>query len=303
MPSTRNPLLSLDAKGSIADTLTYQDHPSGTIVRSKPTPTQRLTLPVQYQRWLYIDYCALWRQQSQATKLTYRMAGSEQHLTGFQYWMKYHLTNLPDIAAYWKLDINNQPTTPDASRNSNTLTVTGASPITGTIDRAFNFDGANDILSAPHTPSLMPTAFTLECFFTLRGNGTGRYQLFLNKYPFPSSAGYYLERDQTTKKISFGVRDPIAGASVLTDPVAPTIGVTYHYLATFDGNLNLYRNGTHIRGPQAGTMAANTEPFQIGAWRQYTEWCQCRIDQVILYNRILTPADIARHSARRWPPQ
>ena len=50
MSKIKAPLLSLKAHGTIANSLTYQDRSTKTIVRRKPTPTGLKSLKQTYQR-------------------------------------------------------------------------------------------------------------------------------------------------------------------------------------------------------------------------------------------------------------
>lgn len=166
MTKTKTPFFSLGSKGSVADTLTSQKRGVSTLIRSKPSPTYRRTLPQLYQRWLYEDYAYLWTQQSAATRAEYRTGGSRFHLTAFQYWIKYHLTNLPDISLFYKLDTHIGTLVLDSSRHSNNGILFGPSYQSGQISTSLYFDGLNDYLSIS-TPSAMAFGtgdFSL-CFF------------------------------------------------------------------------------------------------------------------------------------------
>ncbi|GAJ14702.1 unnamed protein product, partial [marine sediment metagenome] len=50
MAKLKKPLLSLGARGTIADTLTFQKRQGIDLVKRKPVPSQPRTLPQMYQR-------------------------------------------------------------------------------------------------------------------------------------------------------------------------------------------------------------------------------------------------------------
>lgn len=168
MAKVKNPLLSLGARGKLGD-ITYLRRRHTDIAEKTPVLPYFLTLPAQYQRWLYQDYAYLWRQQDEATRKAYAAGGLRFHLTGFQYWMKYHLTNLPDLAAWWTLDEKSGATAHDRSRNANHGTILGASPTGGLIDGALRFDGLNDLVQIPSSPSLIQgtKSFTILAFINV----------------------------------------------------------------------------------------------------------------------------------------
>ncbi|MBA7586890.1 hypothetical protein ES708_28897 [subsurface metagenome] len=165
MAKTKSPLLSFGARGTIADSLTFQKRNQGTIARTKPIPKDPYSLAQAYQRWDYQDYAYLWTLQSEAVKQTYRTRASRYHITGFSLWMREHLRDLPDLAGRWHLDEKAGAIAYDSSKQKHNLTIIGASPAPGLINGGFSFDGINDYLIAPATGSLLNfTAKTVEFF-------------------------------------------------------------------------------------------------------------------------------------------
>lgn len=154
MTKLKAPLLSLEAHNSLAGTLTYQRRQRTNFVRRKPSPGNVVTLPRQYQRWLYEDYVDWWNEQTPAVKRQYEVLGAPLHLTGYQYWMREHLRDLPDIALDWHLDAIIAGQTLDSSRNANTGTVFGCTVQPGLIANAFFFDHLDDRVTRTLTPSL-----------------------------------------------------------------------------------------------------------------------------------------------------
>ena len=301
MSKTKTPVLSLEARGSISDSLTFAKRRGVNIVEKKPIPAYRQTLPQMYQRWLYEDYAYLWRQQSAATKQEYASAGVRHHLTGFQYWMKYQLTNLPDIAGWWKLDDNLGATCIDSSRNQNTGTIIGASPATGLIDGCLDFDGINDYVNCGDSPSLRPTtAITILAFIRPRSWGNDGTIIRKGKFAI-ARTGYNLDIDNSTD-----FRFLLYNAKLVTFPVAGYSLDTWIALAaTWETNtpLNLYINADLkvSSAPWAGPIANDNQPCIIGREGLTDDEFDGLIDHVIIYNRTLDQTEITRHSLRRYP--
>jgi len=256
-----------------------------------------------YQRWLYNDYAYLWRQQSLATRASYRAAGSRYHLTGYQYWMKHNLAKLPDIVAWWKADINTAPTTPDSSRNAYTATVFGASPATGTINGCFSFDGLNDYLDAGTGVSL-ELPFTVECFFKRGRLATfdaliGNFDVILGLY-----RGFWLILDGPTNKMHCVMGD----GTVQTTPslgLFDSTTVFYHIACTFtSAAVTLFTNGTPDSWVGAIPYADGLSPLIIARRPDNLQNpFDGLIDNIIIYNRELDQAEIIRHSERSYPLQ
>lgn len=293
--------MSLGARGTLGDTLTLQKRGAATLIRTKPIPAYRRSLLQVYQRWLYEDYAYLWRQQSIATKQEYASSGSRFHLTGFQYWMKYNLTNLPDIAAYWKLDEASGAIAYDSSRNQNAGTIIGASPTTGVIDGARLFDGVNDHIDVANSPSLSTgDELTIETFITPYDMSVHVGSVYRSIIAKSLATHLWL-----IVLIAGGFGARIAGVEVSFAHAFDSL--PHHFAATAKSNdfIILYWDGyfkAQIALPLAIPSSANT--LYIG--NDPTGGFLVRpfdgiIDQGIYYTRVLDPTEILRHSLRRYP--
>ncbi len=294
-------LFSMEAKGSIANSLTFQHEARRAYVRSKPTPTDPLSLAQQYQRWLYQDYVAWWHDQTPAVKATWESSARPYHMSGFAYWMRDMLTNLPDISLGLHLDWARAGSTTDFSKNNHTASVFGTAPLPGRIDQAFSFDGLDDYISIPHAPSLSTVPFTFDFFIFNRGQAT--HGAIITKRKLSSGEGdydFYVISDNRLWFAFFNLwwREAYSTASL-------ALNAWSHVMFTWDNNTCVfYINGqldsTHVLGvPNVPT----TQNALIGKlnWPGIERWQTGIIDHFIYYNRLLTPADALRHSLRRYP--
>lgn len=302
MSKPKTPLLSLGARGSLGDAITYQKRKRSTIVREKPVPSYTYTLPQAYQRWLYEDYSYLWTQQSQAIKRQYAATGSRYHLTGFQYWMKYQLTHLPDIVAWWKLDDTGDTTTPDSSRNNNPATIYGASPALGIISSCRNFDGLNDYLEVPYNPIFdLTTTFTFTAFVNYTP-GVRPYPTIIGKPP-AFYTNYHFHIRDSDLHLGLVWRNPSGFAShYSTSPVLTNQWC--HCTAIYNGtHILFYIAGQFINSvPKASSPTAETGVLRLAYHTGVSELFVGRIDDVRIYNRVLDSTEILRQSQRRYPP-
>lgn len=303
MTKQKQPLLSLEAHGSLADFITFQTRGPLDIARKKPRLPYFLTLPVQYQRWLYQDHAYLWTQQSAATQKAYRAAGVHHHLTGFQYWMKDMLTRLPYLAGYWKLDDNHGPTLQDSSRNTNTGTITGASPAEGPIAGGLSFDGLNDLVSFGNHASLdfINDSFTIELW--LKHPPRPQLQHVLNKLTVAALPGWTF-RVPSNGKHEFLVFDG-AAASILTSAAAYHDDEWHHVVAIRDrpnNRLLMANDGqweTSLADP-TGSIS-NTRNLYLATRDATDRWFLGQADHLTLWNIAFPYA--STHSNRRYPPQ
>lgn len=302
MAKTKTPFFGLEAHGSVGRSITAQGLPNETSVRTMPLPTYRLTLPQRYQRWLYQDYVYLWNKPGYLNRDKYRSLGVPFHLTAFQYWLKYCLTNLPDITGYWKFDLRSDSVIIDSSRNANHGTVFGASPATGRIDGGFSFDGINDRIDVPSSPSLIdPPARTFLIFFNAPSfTGTER---MLEHQGFLGALGgdqIYLRNNANTLDCDI-IND--AGASVgHSQAFIPNQWNCFGY--TWDGNsVQRYLNGYAV-GPHqalASPIAFSATALQCGH-RNLALWMLGLIDNRIIFNRALDASEMLTWAGRRYPP-
>jgi len=301
MALTETPFFGLGSHGTIGGLLTSQKRGSATLLRKKPVPTDPFTLAQSYQRWLYEDYAYLWTQQSAATRAEYRTAGSRFHLTGFQYWMKYHLTHLPDIAGMWHLDAHIGATTPDSSRHLNHATIFGASPSTGYIDGALYLDRINDYLRIPRQPQYDFRNGTLTLDFFLRINNTTDWIYIINhRGGLPNI--WALTWSPAGKLYLY--IDP--GNAVDSAIGHITAGQLHHIICHYqDQSLNGH---IFIDGIDR-TAAVNNRAFTFGAGDIYvgvrasdlTQNLDGDLDHLIIHTRELDQTEITRHSLRRYP--
>lgn len=301
MAKTKTPFLSLGSQGSIGNALTTQKRGRLTMLRAKPIPTYRRTLPQQYQRWLYEDYAYLWTQQTEATKRTYAATGSRYHLTGFQYWMKYNLTNLPDIVALWHLDESAGAIAYDSSRNNNNGTITGASPILGTIDGAQNFDGLNDRIIIPSSATalnLTTTSFTF-IFFVNPTNFTVNRWLYSRGLWNTDGLDIFLDtiaRIRLRVYQAGAIQLPYNTNARLTAGVFNFVGIVAN-----DGVVTYYINSTsYSTTPNILAPASANRNAYIGSYNG-ASFLLGILDHLIIYNRALDSTEVLRHSLRRYP--
>jgi hypothetical protein len=101
---------------------------------------------------------------------------------------------------------------------------------------------------------------------------------------------YYLAADSTSGKPA--TRSTSAGALFGTG--ALTTNAWTHLAGTYDGTtLRLYVNGVQVSSrAQTGAIAVSTNPLQIGGDTLYGQYFQGRIDEIRVYNRALSAAQI-----------
>ncbi|PYN28692.1 MAG: hypothetical protein DMD98_21940, partial [Candidatus Rokuibacteriota bacterium] len=182
-------------------------------------------------------------------------------------------------------------TVADASGNGNTGTINGATWTTaGRYGSALVFDGTSTSVTVANAASLrLTTGMTLEAWVYPTGALTG-WRAVIDK----NVDGYYLmaSSDQGNRPAVGGAWPP--GARITRGPTGLGLNTWTHLAATFDGaTVRLYVNGAEaVSQAQTAALTPTAGTLQIGADSYTGENFAGRIDEVRIYNRALSAAEI-----------
>jgi hypothetical protein len=199
------------------------------------------------------------------------------------------------LVAAFSFDEASGATVSDVSGHGNHGTISGAARVSGRFGRALSFDGVDDLVSIADSASLaLASGATIEAWVrptllsgwrtvALKESATGlAYALYAHDdVPRPAFTA------------NFGGDDVSApGAAALP------VGAWSHLAATYDGAaMRLYVNGTLVRTRAAtGTFISTSQPLRIGGNAVWGEYFAGSIDQVRIYDRALTAAQIVANS-------
>ena len=175
-------------------------------------------------------------------------------------------------------------------------TIAGATWTTqGRFGGALTFDGVNDWVTVADANDLDFTAgMTLEAWVypTAMGNGSWRTVLLKER---PGGETYNLYAHATNVTATYVVR--AAQPSVPLDARGPSplaVNTWTHLAATYDGStLRLYVNGTEVgTRTVAGPLLTSSGVLRLGGNSVWGEYFSGRLDEIRIYNRALTTAEI-----------
>ena len=175
---------------------------------------------------------------------------------------------------------------------SNVGTVSGPTWAAGKFGSALSFDGVNDIVNIPDAASIdLTTAMTLEAWVRPTTLGSGWRTVLLKEQP-----GNYVYALYGTTNASRPSGNVIAGGvdHDLRGNSALALNTWAHLATTYDGTtLRLYVDGV-LAGSEAatGAIATSTGALRIGGNAIWGEYFAGLIDEVRIYNRSLTQAEI-----------
>jgi len=196
------------------------------------------------------------------------------------------------VAAYGFEETSGAAVT-DASPARNNGAIAGAArTASGRYGRALSFDGLDDVVTIAGSPSLdLSTGMTLEAWVRPTAL-SGWRSVVLKERPGGLAYGLYAHDNAPRPAATVFVEDDVSAAGTTAIP----LNAWTHVAATYDGaDLRLYVNGT-LAGTQAaaGRLPPSADPLRIGGNLVWGEHFTGRIDEVRVYNRALSPAEIAR---------
>ena len=194
------------------------------------------------------------------------------------------------VAAY-SFDEGAGTTAADASGRANTGTlVNGPTWAAGRNGTALQFDGTNDRMRINHADSLnLTTASTFSTWIYPTAAQTG-WRTILQK----EVDAYFLSSTTSTGVPATGGTLNSSCCHDVFAPGALPLNTWTHIAATYDGaQMRIYINGVQVASAaRSGTYQSTTAPLWVGGSAWYGEHFQGRLDDLRIYNRALSAAEI-----------
>jgi glucose/arabinose dehydrogenase len=198
---------------------------------------------------------------------------------------------LPGLVAAYGFDEGGGGTLTDRSGHAHHGTLSGpAWSAAGKSGGALSFDGIDDHVRIPdHAELDLTTGMTLEAWVRPSALSGWRTVVFKEQATHMTYALYAATSTgpPTGQAYVGGQRDARGTAPI-------PAGAWTHLATSYDNStLRLYVNGTQVRTLAAGgPMTVSTGPLKLGGNAIWREWFAGLMDDVRIYNRALTPAEI-----------
>lgn len=204
---------------------------------------------------------------------------------------------LPGLVAGYAFNEGTGSTTQDVSGNNLTGTISGATWTTaGRFGGALAFDGVNDWVTVADANALdLTTGMTLEAWVFPIAAGSGTWRNVLIKERANGEVYNLYAKADTNVPAVYVVRSAQTGTPLdARGTAALPLNSWTHLSATHDGTtLRLYVNGVQVgTRAVAGALLTSTGVLRIGGNSLWGEYFQGRIDEIRVYNRALTAAEI-----------
>ena len=211
--------------------------------------------------------------------------------TATTYTARYDAAGPSDLVAAYSADAGAGTTVADVSGNGNGATLTGATWTgAGRFGGALSFDGLNDWATVADAASLdLGVGMTLEAW--VRPSALGGWQTVLLKEQ-PGQLVYALYGNTDSNRPSGHVF--VGGDLDTRGTAALPVNAWTHLAATYDGaTLRLYVNGSQVSSRAIpGSMVGSTGALRIGGNGVWGEWFAGLIDEIRIYSRALSVAEI-----------
>jgi hypothetical protein len=179
----------------------------------------------------------------------------------------------------------------DATGNGHTGAISGAAwSSQGKFGSCLSFNGSNSLVTVNSTSLLnLSTGMTLEAWvFPTTNNGTR--DVLIKEGPGVDIYNLYARNWRGLPEGNAYV----SGSNRTAEGAALAANVWTHLAATYDGStVRLFINGVQVAATAfSGSIAGSTNPLRIGGNSIWGEYFQGMIDEVRIYNRSLTQAEI-----------
>jgi hypothetical protein len=199
------------------------------------------------------------------------------------------------LVGAWAFDEASGTAAKDLSGRGNGGTVSGAKRVAGRYGKALSFDGVNDLVTVADSASLdLTTAMTIEAWVQ-PSKLTGSWRTVAVKEQ-PSQLSYALYAGNGNNNGNRPSGHVNTGGDVALPGTASLgTGRWTHLASTWDGTtIRLYVDGKEVSSARVtGTATTSGKPLRIGGNQVWSEWFSGLIDEVRVYNRALTAAEVA----------
>src|SRR4029453_12276095 len=181
----------------------------------------------------------------------------------------------------------------DTSGDGPPALITGSTWTAGKFGGALSFDGVADWVTISHTPLLSLTnGMTLEAW--VKASSVSNWRCVILKERCGGLAYGLYAGDTGGHSAAFIRRTADSGDTDATGSAVLPLNTWVHVAATYDGaTLRTFVGGQQVAATSAsGAIATSTEPLRIGGNSIWGEYFSGAIDEVRIYNRALTAAEI-----------
>jgi TPR repeat protein len=173
----------------------------------------------------------------------------------------------------------------------------GTALATGMVGQGFRFNGSNDYIEIPNSPTLNLGQHTIEAWIRPEVQlGASFHGIVVKQNPDNSGRNYYLGL-RSDGRIHYSILFTSGALMTLDSNVTVPKGKWSHIAANFDGSvMNIFCNGALCGNLNVGpaTPVKTTQPLLIGHSNELAQtYFRGQLDEVAIYNRALSDKEIS----------
>ena len=206
-------------------------------------------------------------------------------------------TSVPGLVAAWSFDDGAGTTATDATGKGLNGTVSGATWTAGKFGTSLSFNGVSDWVTVPDADSLdLTTGMTLEAWVNPAAL-SGFTTVMLKERT--GGLAYSLYASDNSNRPPSGYIRRTSDVGTVGTTLLP-LNAWSHLAATYDAaTLRLFVNGVQVASrATTGAIATSTGVLRIGGNSVWGEYFKGLIDEVRVYNRALSAAEIQTDMSR-----
>ncbi|MBP2331193.1 glucose/arabinose dehydrogenase [Kibdelosporangium banguiense] len=197
----------------------------------------------------------------------------------------------PSLVAAYSFDDGGGSTLTDRTGRGHTGVLSGATWTTGHAGGALSFNGVDNLVTIADAADLrLSNAMTLEAWIRPTANNDWRTAI-LKERPDNMSYGLYAAGPGFASSYFTST----GGDRSVTGPAPLPLNTWSHLAVTFNNTtMRLYVNGEEVASaPAAGPITSSTNPLRLGGNLIWNEYFAGQLDDVRIYNRALSAAEVA----------
>ncbi|HMA83474.1 MAG TPA: LamG-like jellyroll fold domain-containing protein [Candidatus Thermoplasmatota archaeon] len=222
-------------------------------------------------------------------------------LTGeeiYQYYLQTAPTTLLDQQAVWHLNENSGSVAFDSSKNNNHGVINGAEWTVGINESALFFDGSDYIkVNESNSLNIDGDQLTLEAWVKwdeIPSNADEWANIIFKETDTSWGPHYQVQHDQHNEHFEFTISTIESDNAYLWSTTEIQKDVWYYVVGTYDGSqMRIYVNGTLENNKTVGgNFITSTNPVYLGSRSGTERFFNGTIDEVNIYNYVLTQSEI-----------
>jgi len=168
--------------------------------------------------------------------------------------------------------------------------------VNGTYGSALDFDGIDDYVNVPNSNELNPSYITVSAWLFPKTDKllVQNAGMIVKKIIWANNQGYFMQWNNDSKSVSFNIGNGTSWRTAVSTSNSVPLNKWTYLTGTYNGShVMIYVNGSFNASiTHSGSIASSTDDLKIGAESATYKRFNGTIDEVRIWNRTLSQAEI-----------